>query len=723
MNGAQEDREYEGVLEKVVFRREENGWGVVRIIAEPDMTPITATGTIFGVEAGDRVLVRGRWVNRDPWGPQLQMSSCLPAKPRTVQGIEEYLSSGFIRGVGSGIARKLVEAFGVGLVDVIEKGPERLTEVPGIGPKRARTIHAAWKELHEMSDIMIFLQSHGVSAAYAYKIFTFYGKDTPRIVQENPYRLSYDIFGIGFRTSDRIASGFGVPKDSPARARAGVAYALSEISEQGHACCPLDGLVKKAVSLLEVPELVVREAVEGLRQEGQVVVEEASGRPYAYLAFLHEAEKSIEEGLKALMETPSRIAVPNIPAVVKWFEGTYGMELAGEQREALAAALTEKVLVITGGPGTGKTTLIRGIIEIVERRGKSVALCAPTGRAAKRMSEATLREAKTIHRLFGLQPGSAHEPGDEGRTLSADMLIIDETSMVDTLLFSWVLKGIDPGTTLILVGDADQLPPVGPGSVLLDIIRSGLVKTVRLTTIFRQAGESLIVVNAHRINKGLMPHAGDGEAGGDFFFIHRENPSDVLDVVRELVANRIPGRFGLDPFRDVQVLSPMHKGLLGVENLNLELQKLLNPEGRALTIGSRRLCEGDKVMQLRNNYDNGVYNGDMGTILFVDPGKRIMDVDFEDRIVRYDGADMDELAVAYACSIHKSQGNEYPAVVLVLHTQHGIMLQRNLLYTAVTRGRSLVTVVGNRKALEIATGNMTKAHRYTLLAERLKRLV
>jgi exodeoxyribonuclease V alpha subunit len=723
MGGAGEEQELEGILDKILFSNDATGWGVVRIIADPGKIPVTATGTIFSIGEGERILARGKWVTKDPYGRELQMSSCIPIKPRTVKGIEEYLSSGFIKGVGSETAGRLVQTFGVGLIDIIEHHPRRLTEVPGIGPKRARTIHEAWKELHEMSDIMIFLQSHGISAAYAYRIFKFYGRETPRVVAENPYRLTFDIFGIGFKTADRIAQGFGVPRESPGRARAGVVYSLGEISEKGHACCPVQSLVKKAVSILEVPEPVVREALEGLRLEGEVRVEEFSGRPFVYLRTLHDAEKAIEEHLKGLMGTPSRVQIPDIPRVIGWFEDTYGMDLAGEQREALTGAFTEKVLVITGGPGTGKTTLIRGIIEILEKRGLSVLLCAPTGRAAKRMSEATLREAKTIHRLFELDPGDQIGLEDGERELKGDMLIIDETSMVDTLLFSRVLKAVGKSTTLILVGDADQLPPVGPGNVLLDIIRSGKVKTVRLTTIFRQASESLIVVNAHRINQGFMPHVKEASGKEDFFFIHRENPQDVLDVAKELVGNRIPKRFGFDPVRDIQVLSPMHRGLLGVENLNAELQALLNPEGRALVHGTKKICEGDKVMQLRNNYDQHVFNGDMGTVLFVDPGKKIMDVDFENRIVRYEGADMDELAIAYACSIHKSQGNEYPAVVLLLHTQHGIMLQRNLLYTAVTRGKSLVTVVGNRKAMEIATANVIKSHRYTLLAERLRGLI
>lgn len=714
-----DDQEFEGVLEKVLFHDEDSGWGVVRILAEPEGNLVTATGTVFGVEEGDRVRVRGQWADKEPYGRELRMSSCLPVRPRTLKGIEEYLSSGFIRGVGSAMAKRLVEAFGSDLVEIIERSPGRLTEIPGIGPKRAHAIHSAWKELHEMSDAMIFLQSHGVSAAYAYRIYRFYGSDTPRIVAENPYRLTFDIFGIGFRTADRIARGFGVPRESPGRARAGVVYALGKISEEGHACCPAETLVRKASAILEVPAPVVREAIEGLRLEGEVAQEEFSGREFVYLRPLLEAETGIDKRLKSILGEPSRVRVPDVQQEVRWFEGTYRMELAPEQREALTGALTEKAMVITGGPGTGKTTLIRGIIEILERRGLSVALCAPTGRAAKRMSEATFREAMTIHRLFELDPSDQGGLGDGERKLGADMLIIDETSMVDTLLFSRVLRGIGAGTALVLVGDADQLPPVGPGSVLLDVIRSGAVKTVRLSTIFRQAAESLIVINAHRINQGIMPRTDKGAGREDFFFIHRDNPRDVLEVAKELVANRIPNRFGFDPVREIQVLAPMHKGLLGVENLNAELQALLNPGGLAFHHGSRKLCEGDKVMQLRNNYEHRVFNGDMGTVLFADPEKKIMEVDFENRIVRYEGADLDELAVAYACSIHKSQGNEYPAVVLVLHTQHGIMLQRNLLYTAVTRGKSLVTIVGNRKALEIATANATKARRWTLLAERL----
>ena len=628
MNTAAQGHEIEGVLEKILYRDESSGWSVARITALPLHNLITATGTFFGIHPGERVLIRGKWINREPYGQQFQIDSFVPLKPGTLSGIREYLASGFIQGVGKETARKLIDTFGIGIIDIIENHPKRLTEVKGIGKSRARKIHDAWRDHHEMSDIMIFLQAEGIPAAYAYRVYLFYGRDAARIIQENPYRLCFDIFGIGFKTADKMALKLGVPRESPQRAKAGVVFVLGQTSENGNVCYPSASLISRAMQILEIPESKVRDAVEELAFEGELIVIDHAGKNFVYLSGLYDAEERIAKDLKALLSAPSHLNISDIPHAVQWFEATYRMQFAQEQKDALASALSEKVLVITGGPGTGKTTLIRGITEICERRGLKVHLCAPTGRAAKRMSEATQREAKTIHRLFEFNPADQAGYGQDVRKLVSDVLIIDEASMVDALLFARVLKGIDIGTTLILVGDSDQLPSVGPGNVLMDIIRSGFVKTIRLKAIFRQALKSLIVINAHRINQGLKPFEKSEDTKEDYFFIRRDNPHDILEVTKELVAKRIPKRFGFDPFREIQVLSPMHKGILGVENLNTELQALLNPSGNVLMHGSRRFCEGDKVMQLRNNYDNGIFNGDMGTVMFVDPEKKIMDVDF-----------------------------------------------------------------------------------------------
>ncbi len=713
---------YEGILEKIVYQDDSSGWGVARIAVTQHHEAITVTGMVYGLHEGERIRIQGRWENKGSYGDQFRMDACTPLKPDTLSGLREYLCSGFIKGVGRETATRLIDAFGMEVITIIENTPEVLMKIPGIGKRKARIIQAAWRKHHEMSDSMILLQSLEVSAAYAYKIFKFYGGNAYRVLQENPYRLCYEIPGVGFKTADRIALKFGISRQSPFRIRAGILYTLGEICERGHVCYP-DTLLRKSASfILGLPVPVISDTLEKMILDNELSVDEMAPDRLVFLNALHEAERETALYLKSLAGTAINKRVPALSKAVEWFERSNGISLAKEQRQALEGALSEKILVITGGPGTGKTTLIKGIIDICERRGIDVELCAPTGRAAKRMSEAANREAKTIHRLFEIS--STDQPAyAEGRTLKTDKLIIDEVSMVDTMLFLRVLKGISTHTCLILVGDSDQLPSVGPGNVLGDIIRSGCVKTIRLTEIFRQSRESLIISNAHRINQGLMPlDAGDaGES--DFFFIQREEPGEALEVIKELVSHRIPRRFGFYPLRDIQVLSPMHKGILGVENLNKELQSLLNPDGREIFVGSRRFREGDKVMQLKNDYERAVFNGDLGVVVFVDQEKKAMEVEFEGAIARYEVPDMENLSVAYACSIHKSQGNEFPAVVLALHSQHGIMLQRNLLYTAVTRGKSLVILVGNTKAVGLATSNVRRSQRHTLLAQRLKGMV
>jgi exodeoxyribonuclease V alpha subunit len=714
------DQEVEGTLQKVVYKDDLSGWSVLQLSLQEPSQIITVIGTFVGVQPGERLRIRGKWTNNPEYGRQFDMVSYVSLSPKTLSGIQLYLASGLIEGIGNEMSRRLVNAFGLDLLKIIDSQPQRLTQVHGIGKVRAEKISNAWKRHKEVKDIMIFLQSHGISAGYATRILNAYGKKAIFVLQTNPYRLCFDIFGIGFKTADKIAAHLGIDSQSPQRATAGILYILGNLSETGHICYPYEALLGEARDILGIPRMTIHDALEMLRIEGHIVIEEKGSNPLVYLKNLYDAETGVAQAMKSFLNTDARAIPINIDNAISWFESRFHITLAPEQKDAIESAIEKKALVVTGGPGTGKTTLIRGIITIFEKKGARIHLCAPTGRAAKRMSEATGRQAKTIHRLFEFFPSGKTGRHVRGRELKTDVLIIDEASMMDTVLFYQVLKGLPLHARLILVGDADQLPSVGPGNVLHDIIKSGLIKTIRLEKIFRQAKKSMIVINAHRINKGLMPYMEYEQANQDYFFIARDRPEDALDVLKELVAFRIPNRFGFDPITDIQVLSPMHRGILGVANLNNELQKLLNSSKKALSRGTQMLYEGDKVMQIRNNYDLGVFNGDTGKVVHIDSENKMLDVDFDDKRVRFDKDAMDEIMLAYACSIHKSQGNEYPAVVIVLHTQHYIMLQRNLLYTAVTRGKSLVTVIGNTKAIAIATANMTKGHRYTMLTERLQ---
>ncbi len=713
------EQEIQGILEKIVYRDELSGWSVLRVSIPENDIIVAVTGTFISVQPGQRLRIRGTWTESPEYGKQFAMESYVELSPQTLTGIRQYLASGLIEGIGQEMSQRLVNEFGLDILDIIENHPYRLTRVRGIGRVRARRISAAWKRHKEIRDTMIFLQSCGISAGHAAKILKVYGKNTRSVLEDNPYCLCFDIFGIGFRTADRIALDLGIDRNCTGRARAGLLYALKTVSDQGHMCYPCEALLRKTQKMLSIPEGIIRDAIEALRMEEQIVFEEKGDTVFVFQKNLHDAENEAASLLKSFLKADMVSFPADTENALSWFESGYHITLAPEQRDAIAGAIEKKALIVTGGPGTGKTTLINGIIRIFEKRKARVRLCAPTGRAAKRMSEATGHEAKTIHRLFELSPSGLTDEYCSDRKLKADILIIDEASMMDTVLFLHVLRGLPSHARLILVGDADQLPSVGPGNVLGDIITSGRVKTIRLDRIFRQSKKSLIVVNAHRINKGQMPFLKNPDTTSDYFFINREDPGDVLGVVKEMVANRIPLRFGFDPFTDIQVLSPMHRGLLGVSHLNMELQRLLNPSGRGILKGPYRFFEGDKVMQIRNNYDLGVFNGDLGRVVLVDPEKKRIDVDFDGRRIRYDREDIDELMLAYACSIHKSQGNEYPAAVIVMHTQHYIMLQRNLLYTAVTRGKSLVIVVGNAKAIAIAAAGGTKDRRCTMLAERL----
>jgi len=567
---------------------------------------------------------------------------------------------------------------------------------------------------------MIFLQGEGVSSTYAVKIYKEYGNKAIAVVKENPYRLALDISGIGFKTADKIAQNMGIDPGSPMRAEAGIIHVLSELVDEGHVYYPYEKLKEKAGELLEVNESILDTALATLSDQRRVVIEQHPEHDAVYLTPLHVAETNVATRLKTLINSPKQMLQIDIEKAIEWVHKTDRIDLAEMQKEALRKAVTCKVMVITGGPGTGKTTLVNSIIKILEKKGQEIVLASPTGRAAKRLSEVTGREAKTIHRLLEFSPSEGGFKRNEEYPLDADMVIIDEVSMVDILLMNHLLKAIQPTATLLLVGDIDQLPSVGPGNVLKDIINSGLVETIRLTDIFRQAQESLIVVNAHRINSGeyLQLDTLPGQQN-NFYFIKRQEPEQALNTIKELCKRRLPSAFQFDPLEDIQVMTPMHRGTVGVANLNAELQNLLNPNQKSVSRGGRLFRVNDKVMQTKNNYEKETFNGDIGRIISIDLEDQILKVRFEDRIVDYSWSDLDELVLAYAISIHKSQGSEYPAVVIPILPQHYIMLQRNLLYTAITRAKKLVVLVGSKRAVAIAIKNNKVQFRYTNLSTRL----
>ena len=717
----------QGQLERVTYANEENSYTVAKVKVKGRRDLVTVVGNIASPQAGQVLKMKGQWVNHPRFGEQFKEVYCECSVPATSAGIQKYLGSGLIKGIGPIMAKRIVARFGEGTLDVIDQEPDRLAEIEGIGEKRIAMIKKAWEEQKEIREVMLFLQGHGVSATYASKIFKTYGQDSIRIVQDNPYRLAGDIFGIGFVTADRIAQKLGFAADSPSRLQAGVLFVLHQCADEGHVYYPKDELLTRCTEILDVQAGLIHQALEALRQEREVILEElAEGedrKPVqaVFLTKYHFSETSIAGKLKKLLQSPKSIRPVDTAKALSWVQEAYGILLADKQAQAVQKALQDKVLVITGGPGTGKSFLLQAILKIVARMGAGILLAAPTGRAAKRMNESTGFEAKTIHRLleFDFQKGGFKK--NEEHPLNCDLLVIDEMSMVDTVLMHHLLKAVRLDSTLVLVGDVNQLPSVGAGNVLQDIIRSGSVPVVELSEIFRQARESSIIVNAHRINAGEFPRLTPRQDKlDDFFFVQEENPERVLEKIQHLVLHRIPSRFRLDPLRDTQVLSPMNKGIVGVANLNAVLQACLNPRGREIVRGGKTFRIGDKVMQTKNNYDKDVYNGDIGTITGLDSELQEVKIGFPDKSVAFELSELDELVLAYAVSIHKSQGSDYPAVVLPLLTQHYIMLQRNLVYTAITRGRKLVVLIGTKKALAISINNAQTQKRYTRLEQRLR---
>lgn len=709
-----------GLVERVTFHNPENGFCVLRLKARGHRDLVTVVGYAATITAGEWVQLSGTWINDRTYGQQFKASFLKATPPTTLEGIEKYLGSGMIRGIGPVYAKKLVAAFGEAVFDVIVAEPARLREVTGIGPKRAARIVAGWEEQKIVREIMLFLHANGVGTSRAVRIYKTYGAEAVQLITENPYRLARDIRGIGFRTADLVAQKLGIEPTAMIRVRAGISFALAEASGEGHCGLPEAEVLASTAELLTVEASLVETAL-GLELEGgDVIADELEGQRCIFLAGLYRAEQEIAERLRGLaMGTPPWPAI-DAERAIPWVERRTGLALAASQREALNLAVRSKVLVITGGPGVGKTTLVNAILQVLGAKGAEVVLCAPTGRAAKRLSESTGLEARTIHRLLGADPASGGFKRDESNPLAGDLLVVDEMSMVDVPLMRALLRALPDSAALLLVGDVDQLPSVGPGQVLADIIASGSVPVVRLTEVFRQAAESRLVVNAHRINQGLMPELRQ-QGESDFYFVDAADPEQGMAKLLAMVQRRIPARFGLDPVRDVQVLCPMNRGGLGARSLNIELQKALNPPGEVKverfgwTFGP-----GDKVTQTVNDYEREVYNGDLGLVSGIDPEEGELTATFDGREVSYGFGELDELALAYATTIHKSQGAEYPAVVIPLMTQHYAMLARNLLYTGITRGRKLVVLVGQRRALAIAVRNGNARRRWSKLAEWLR---
>ena len=711
-----------GLIERVTFWNEENGFAVLKVKAKGHRNQVTVVGSLPSVSAGEWVTAEGHWIQDREFGLQFKAEMLNSTAPTTKEGIEKYLGSSMVKGIGPIYAKKLVDKFGEKIFDVIETESGRLEELDGIGPKRRKRIKDAWAEQKVIRQIMVFLHSNGVSTSRAVRIYRTYGEGAIEKVQANPYALAKDIHGIGFKTADQIAQKIGIPHDSLIRACAGLSHVLLEATGNGHCALPVEFLKDEAGKLLLVDEKIVTAALEKTHADRDLVTEKINDQDLVFLPTLKRAEEGIAGRIKNLCGMPSAYPPIDFEKAVAWCQGKTGKELAPSQREALKQAISTRALVITGGPGVGKTTLLTAILKILTAKKVRCLLCAPTGRAAKRMSEATGLEAKTIHRLLEVQPSTGAFTRNDGNPLECDLLIADEVSMIDVPLMNHLLRALPVNGSLLLVGDVDQLPSVGPGMVLRNIIDSGVVPVVRLTEVFRQAAHSRIITNAHRINEGSLPQLADKGGESDFFFVEREEPERIADTLIDMVKNRMPGKFRLDPIRDIQVLCPMNRGSLGIRELNVRLQNELNPTRADEPVVEKfgwQFRIRDKVIQTENDYDKDVFNGDIGQIVKIDSVEREVTIRFDQREVAYDFGELDEIALAYAITIHKSQGSEFPAVVTPLATQHYLLLQRNLVYTGVTRGKKLVVLIGQRKALAMAVRNNKTESRFTGLLARL----
>ncbi|HSR58670.1 MAG TPA: ATP-dependent RecD-like DNA helicase, partial [Candidatus Binataceae bacterium] len=696
-----------------------NGYSVAIVecdSAEGARRRITVVGNLSGIEVGASIRIRGRTEKHPRYGEQFRVLDCETLRPAGVAAIERYLASE-IKGLGPALARRIVEHFGDDLHEVLDNAPEQMREVRGLPRKVAERIAVAWRDASGLRELTVFLRGHGIGAAYARRIHKVYGKDALEVVRRDPYVLARTVYGVGFRTADAVAEKLGIPRNSIQRARGAVVYLLERMADEGHVYVPFEYFEHQFQSGLEMDSALAAQAVEELAQSGEIVADRGGEETAVYLKRLYDAEVNVTERLRQLTRgRPIGKAV--IERAVAAAERANKLVLSSEQRAALRTALGSKVTVITGGPGTGKTTLLKSVIAALADAGLKPTLAAPTGRAARRLQEAAGRDAKTIHRLLEYAPETQGFLRGAQFPLRTNYLIVDEASMMDIELASSLLSALMPDCALLLVGDRDQLPSVGPGSLLKDVIASGLVPVVELHEVYRQARESMIVANAHRLNRGQFPDVSN-RADGDFFFFERNAPEDVIQTIKQLVQQRLVGKFGIGDPREVQVLTPMNRGPLGTHALNQELQKLLNPAGRELRVGERIFREGDRVIQLRNDYDKLVFNGSIGRVIAIDTQKARMTVGFEDAHADYDLSDIDEIALAYAISVHKSQGSQYPAVVMPIHPSHYLMLRRNLLYTAITRAERVCVLVGTRSALQQAVRNAEERRRFSRLAERL----
>jgi exodeoxyribonuclease V alpha subunit len=710
----------EGTLDQILYINEESGY-VIAVVERSDdegaRRRITIVGELGVIEIGAGLRLTGHFEKHQRYGDQFRVQDFETVRPAGVNALERYLASE-IKGVGPVLARRIVNRFGEELPSLLDTSPERLHEVDGLPRAVAQRIAIAWRDSSGLRELTVFLRGHGIAAAHARRIHKVYGRDSLETVRGDPYVLARTITGIGFRTADTVAEKLGIPRSSIQRARAAMLYLLERMADEGHVFAPFGNLQHQFESELQMEPELAQQALEELIASGEIVADDVDGAPTVYLKRLHDAETVVTERIRMLVAgRPMGSAV--IEKAMDAARQPGGIALSSEQMRALKTALQAKVTVITGGPGTGKTTLLRSLLVALDSAGLKPTLAAPTGRAARRLAEASGREAKTIHRLLEYSPETNDFLRSERFPLRTNFLIVDEASMMDIELAASLVRALIPGASLLLVGDRDQLPSVGPGSVLKDVIASGLVPVVELQEVYRQARESLIVANAHRLNRGEMPIT-QNDAEGDFFFFERNAPEDVLGTIKQLVQNRLVGRFGITDPREIQVLTPMNRGPLGTQALNRELQDLLNPRGRELRAGDRRFREGDRVIQLRNNYDKLIFNGAIGRIAAVEPAKGRVGVVFDEGSAEYDFSDLDELGLAYAISIHKSQGSQYPAVVIPMHQSHFLMLRRNLVYTAITRAERVCVLVGTRTALAQSVRNEDERRRFSRLADRLR---
>ena len=707
--------EIQGTIKRLVFHNEENGFMIARIERKQSGNrEATVVGKMAAVSVGESYRFKGSWHLDQRYGWQFKFEDYQVVLPTTLEGVRRYLGSGLIKGVGPSTADRIVDHFGKKTLEIIEKHPEKLSEVEGIAKKRIDLIQDSWEKQKEIKRVMIFLQSYHITTGYAVKIFKQYGKKAIERLKENPYCLVDDIFGIGFKTADRIARNLGIKDNSSARIKAGIKYVLNESAGQGHCFVKRHDMIRMTVALLEVEENRVEQAMTTLKQMKEIMIQ----HDQVWLPIYYYAEEEVSQKLIDLIRSPQQLAQINVAQIIKDLENKYHIQFASEQKKAMNEVLLHRVLILTGGPGTGKTTTTIGLMELFEELNLKIVLAAPTGRAAKKLSEATGQSAKTIHRLLAYNPQKRGFTKNEHNPIRADVVILDEVSMIDILLMQHLLKAITPDTFLVMIGDIDQLPSVGAGNILRDIIDSEVIPVIRLNRIFRQEESSLITVNAHRINQGQYPIL-KRKREQDFYFMREDDPENAAQKVIDLCAHRIPRRYHISPVKDVQVLTPMYKGAIGASQLNRSMRDALNPGGQGVRYGQQYFKLNDKVMQIRNNYDKEVFNGDIGNIREIDRENQIVKIDFYQRIVNYDFSELNELVLAYAITVHKSQGSEYPIVIIPLMTQHFLLLQRNLLYTAITRAKKLVVIVGSYKALWIALKNDKTIQRNTFLKQRL----